>query len=474
VINLNLINNRQGEIITDVNTLNLIRNKFSIANPAHGRGNRNRFTPARLYSITPSGRFDVGLLDNIKAYLDSEQLFYNIDNTLEKIVNVGFENPTIKQYSLIYRDHQDSSIKAALKKGRGVVVIPTAGGKTLIMSGIIESIRLSIDKPNAKALVIVPSLQLVTQTAKDFEQYGMNSVTKWSGNNVPDPDATTIVAGTQILLSDKTDLTILDDIDIILVDEVHGLRRGNEINKIFQLVNCRYKFGFTGTMPPSLIDQWNIIGKIGPIVYEEKTQDLREKNYVSNFKIIILDVKHDNIPNFNKNVIRPAEAYNNEIEYLMHNTRRNEIISKLASRLNNNTIIMVDRIDHGVNIELALKQVCKNDRPIYFIQGSTEIEEREKIRSLMEERSDVIAVAVSKIFSTGINIPNLHNIIFASAGKAKIKIMQSIGRALRLHPTKSIATIFDIADNTKYGKTHIKERIKLYENEKYNYETKKI
>jgi hypothetical protein len=472
VIELNLLNNKQGEIVTDVNTLSLIRNKFSIANPAHGRG--GRFTPARLYAITPSGRFDVGLFDNIKAYLESEQLFYKIDSSLEKTINVGFQNPTIKQYSLTYRDHQDLSIKAALKKGRGVVVIPTAGGKTLIMSGIIESIRLSIGKPNAKALVIVPSLQLVTQTAKDFQEYGMDNVTKWSGDNIPDPDATTIVAGTQILLSDKTDLSILDDIDVILVDEVHGLRRGNEINKIFQLVNCSYKFGFTGTMPPSLIDQWNIIGKIGPIVYEEKTQDLREKNYVSNFKIIILDIKHDNIPNFTKNVIRPAEAYNNEIEYLMHNVRRNEIIAKLASKLNNNTIIMVDRIDHGVNIELALKQVCKNDRPIYFIQGSTEIEEREKIRSLMEERSDVIAVAVSKIFSTGINIPNLHNIIFASAGKAKIKIMQSIGRALRLHPTKSMATIFDIADNTKYGKTHIKERIKLYENEKYNHETKKI
>jgi superfamily II DNA or RNA helicase len=260
----------------------------------------------------------------------------------------------------------------------------------------------------------------------------------------------------------------------LLVSNCHGLRRGNEINKIFNIIGAKYKFGFTGTMPPSLIDQWNIIGKIGPIIYEEKTEDLRNKNYVSNFKIIILNIKHQNTPNFIRNAIRPAEAYNNEIDFLMNNARRNEIIAKLASRLNNNTIIMVDRIDHGVNIELELKKICKEDRPIYFIQGSTDIEEREKIRSLMENRSDVIAVAVSKIFSTGINIPNLHNIIFASAGKAKIKIMQSIGRALRLHPTKTMATIFDISDNTKYGKVHIQERIKLYETEKYNYEKKEL
>jgi superfamily II DNA or RNA helicase len=100
--------------------------------------------------------------------------------------------------------------------------------------------------------------------------------------------------------------------------------------------------------------------------------------------------------------------------------------------------------------------------------------EREKIRSLMDERRDVIIVAISKIFSTGINIPNLHNIVFASIGKAKIKIMQSIGRVLRLHPTKSMATIFDIADNTKYGLKHVEERKKMYSLEKYEYTEKEI
>jgi superfamily II DNA or RNA helicase len=158
----------------------------------------------------------------------------------------------------------------------------------------------------------------------------------------------------------------------------------------------------------------------------------------------------------------------------MHNERRNEVIAKLADRLPNNTIIMVDRIDHGLNLESKLKEICEKNRPIYFIQGSTDIEERENVRNLMNKKNNVIVVAVSKIFSTGINIPNLHNIIFASAGKAKIKIMQSIGRALRLHPTKTMATIFDIADNTKYGQIHLSERIKLYNTEKYNYEEKTI
>jgi len=484
MININLVNNKQAQITTDIGTLNLIREKFSISNPAFRKN--NRFAPARLYAISPLGKFDIGLLENIKAYLDSDQLFYKIDSNLENKFKNGFDNPIIKKYSMVYRDHQDKSIKKAVEKGRGVIIIPTAGGKTLIMAGIIESLRLNMNKPNAKALVIVPSLQLVTQTAKDFEDYGLEKVTKWSGDNIPDNDATTIVAGTQILLSNKTDLSLLSNVDILLVDETHGLRRGNEINKVLQLVSTDYKFGFTGTMPPSLIDQWNIIGKIGPILYEEKTKDLELKNYVSSFKITVINVNHKNIPKFTANTIRPTEAYENELNYLINEPRRNEIICKLAVKLKNNTVIMVDRIDHGVELERKMlttqiledsslsKSIHNPPRPVFFIRGSTEIDEREKIRELMNERNDVIVIAVSKIFSTGINIPNLHNIIFASAGKAKIKIMQSIGRALRLHHTKTMANIFDISDNTKYGKIHLTERIKLYETEKYTYEKKEI
>jgi hypothetical protein len=210
-------NGKQGQINADPSTLALIREKFSISNPAHRRN--TRFVPARLYAITPSGKFEIGLLKDICAYLESCQHKFKITSNLNSKFDIGFDDPIIKKYAMIYRDHQDKSINLAVKKGRGIFCIPTAGGKTLIMAGIIESMRLSMGKPNAKALVIVPSLQLVTQSAKDFEDYGMEKVTKWSGDNIPDDNATTIVAGTQILLSEKSNLSILDEIDILLVDE---------------------------------------------------------------------------------------------------------------------------------------------------------------------------------------------------------------------------------------------------------------
>jgi superfamily II DNA or RNA helicase len=463
-------NKSQFQINCDLSILNRIRDKFSAPNPAFRRN--SKFAQARIYAITPSGKFESGLLENIQAFLHANQIEFEVDDDILKNYNNGFENPEITNFKLEYREHQKTSILKALKKGKGVVIIPTAGGKTLIMAGLIESIRQNLKDPSALVLVMVPTIQLVEQTCSDFISYGMENVTKWSGDNIPDPNATTIIAGTQILLSDKTDISILNDVKILMIDECHGFKKNNEINKILKFIKTPFKFGFTGTMPSTIIDEWNIIGKIGPIVYQEKTLDLKNKNYISNFKIIILDVIHKNLPKISLNFSKPAEAYQLEMDFLLQNDRRNEIICNLANKLSNNTIIMVDRIDHGLNIVSKLEKITT--KPFYFIRGSTEIEERENIRSLMNDKNDVIVVAISKIFSTGINIPNLHNIIFASAGKAKIKIMQSIGRALRLHPTKTMANIFDISDNTKYGKIHLKERKKLYDSEKFNYEEKKI
>lgn len=456
-----------GQLTAPPEVLNLVREMLSVANPAYRKN--IPYIQKRLYCITPKGKFDVGMVKEIAKVLKEHNYNYEITDELKKTFSCGFTDPKIKTLSYQYRDYQEKSIISAINQGRGVTIIPTAGGKTLICAGLIESLRQTLQKPNAMVLVTVPSIQLVEQTAQDFISYGLEGVTKWSGNNKLNPEARIIVAGTQFLMSDKTDLSILADVDIFLMDECHSLKRGNEINKILKLIKTPHKFGFTGTMPTEKIDQWNIIGKLGPITFEQKTQTLKNQEYISNFKIFILNIKHERIPAISKNFLSPTAAYENELEFLINSQRRNEIICNLAKKMSNNTLIMVDRITHGELLYDILKNNSSKECPIYFIRGSTEMEDREQIRSLMNDRSDVIVVAISKIFSTGINIPNLHNMIFASAGKAKIKIMQSIGRALRLHPTKNMANIFDIADNTKYSKLHLIERKKLYEYEKYEY-----
>ena len=158
-------------------------------------------------------------------------------------------------------------------------------------------------------------------------------------------------------------------------------------------------------------------------------------------------MEHKCPPKFIIDVTKPTKAYIEEQEHLMKLERRNDIIAKLAIQLKSNTLIMVDRLFYGELLEAVLKG--KTQQPIYFIQGVMEMDDREKIRALMDTQSDVIVIAMSKIFSTGINIPNLSNIIFSSAGKSFVRIIQSIGRSLRLHPTKTKANIFDICDNLR-------------------------
>ena len=161
---------------------------------------------------------------------------------------------------------------------------------------------------------------------------------------------------------------------------------------------------------------------------------------------------------------KPTEAYEEELEFLQNNKFRNSIISKLVNKVDKNILIMIDRIAHGEILLKVLTETTK--KQVFFIQGSVEVEDREKVIQLMESNDDIVCIAISNIFSTGINIKNLHYIIFASIGKAKIKIIQSIGRSLRLNANKLMAYIFDIADILRYGNSHYNDRIELYKNEK--------
>jgi superfamily II DNA or RNA helicase len=459
----------QLQISCEPDLLEIIRHSFSSPNPA--AISRNAFIPKRLYAITPTGRFDIGLLEEIKKYLDFKDFKYEVSENL-KMYYSPLNLKKFENLKISYRDYQKKAIKNALEKNHGVIVVGTGGGKTLLTAGLITNFRKVLKKPNAKILVTVPTIQLVEQTASDFLDYGLTNISKWSGKNKLDYNADIIVAGTQYLVGKNTDLSILSDIDILICDECHVLKRSNEINNIFNFIKTPFRFGLTGSMPQEKIDQWNVIGKLGPIIFEKKTDDLKKGEYVSDFQIYILDIDHGNIK-FGFNPNSPISKYENELDFLINCKKRNNIIAKLSKKINRNTIIMVDRILHGEEIFKCLKEISEKI-PVYFIQGSTDIEDREKIKKIMEEKTNVIVIAVSKIFSTGINIPNLHSIIFASAGKAKIKIIQSIGRALRLHPTKEKALIFDISDNTYYSKIHKEERKKLYTSEKYPFIEKKI
>lgn len=468
---------KKGVLISDY--LPNIREHFSVEdkNQAFKRRFAVGYRPqTRIYAITPQGRFDIKLISEVISFLKTIDVKVNL--TFTDAFKSAYLAPELKKVvctlQLPLRDYQRESVEVALSKGGGIILLPTSAGKTLVIATLCKSIQDQFDD-NFKALILVPDIQLVQQTYGDLLSYGIPShtITKWTGSDIPDSNSKIIIANSQILLSKKQDLSLLKNIKMLIVDEVHKLKSGNEINKIIKTIPAIYTFGFTGTLPDSSIDRWNIISRIGSVIYTKKSIELREQKHITDVMIAVLKINYKNPPEFTKpSMTNPTAGYEEEIQYLQTNTYRNQTICKLVNKLDNNTLIMVDRIAHG---EVLLEELKKHTtKEIYFVQGSVELEERERIRQIMESSSNIICVAISKIFSTGINIKNLHYVIFASIGKAKIKIIQSIGRSLRLHASKKIATIIDIGDNLRYGNSHLAERLDLYEKESINFNIKEI
>lgn len=440
-----------------------------------------RFLPTRKYCITKSGKYEIGLTADILKYIKSlvfptkivfTDLFKEKFNSSYSFHDLPLSEIN-KPVNYQERYYQEESIKKAIKLGNGVFLLKTAAGKTYIMAKLIATVNSNIS--NNKTLIIVPTVQLVEQTYKDFLFFGFNEneICKWSGTNKLEKNSSVIIASSSILLSKTQDLSILSEINLLIIDECHIVKKENQINNIFKSINTKNKFGFTGTLPESKIDQWNIIGKIGPILYEVSRDEMVKNKFISDAEIKIINLTYKNEPEYKTvNVLNPTINYNIETEFTEKNNFRNELIKNICDKLDKNILIVVDHLEHG---ETILNKISKNtSKKAFFIRGDVEIEDREKYKQIMERQDNVVCIAISKIFSTGINIKNLHYILFASAGKAKIKLIQSIGRGVRLHENKNKLYIFDIADRLKYGEKHIKRRKEIYEEEGFKITTKNI
>jgi superfamily II DNA or RNA helicase len=205
------------------------------------------------------------------------------------------------------------------------------------------------------------------------------------------------------------------------------------------------------------------------VLYEKNSYELRLESYLTNVEIKILNLNYNNqiIPRLTDSV------YRDELDFIYNHEGRNKIIAGLSNKLKNNTLILVNHIAHGESLLEVVKNVCK-DKRVFFIRGEVSVDERENIKKLMEKHDDVICIAISAIFSTGVNIKNLHNIMFVAGGKSFIRTVQSIGRGLRLHDNKTKLVIIDVCDNLHYSKQHSEKRKNIYKAEKIQYIEKNI
>jgi superfamily II DNA or RNA helicase len=243
-------------------------------------------------------------------------------------------------------------------------------------------------------------------------------------------------------------------------------------------VNAKYRIGLTGTLDGTKTHKLVLEGLFGTVEKVTTTKELMDNKQIADFIIKCLVLKHDE----EICQLMKGKTYQEEIEYLILNENRNKFIKNLSVSLTGNTLILYQYVDKHGKILYDMISNTKNigDRKVFFVYGKTDTETREEVRRITEDENDAIIVASYGTFSTGINIRNLHNIIFASPSKSRVRNLQSIGRGLRIGDNKTEAVLYDIADDLRYKNhmnftlKHFVERTKIYNEEKFTYKLYKI
>jgi len=428
----------------------------------------------RLLNIQ-TGEIYVGLLDKIIQFCrDHEYTYEFVDNKyfgLPFEINKMISMQGVKDYMNAIckhspRDYQIEGVYDALRHNRKLLISPTASGKSLMIYAIV---RYFVERKKS-ILIVVPTTSLVEQMYKDFADYGWDVGSfchKIYAGKERETNSQVIITTWQSIY--KLPRKYFERFSVVIGDEAHQFKSKSLISIMTKLHQAKYRFGFTGTLDGTQTHKWVLEGLFGPSYKIIKTDELMKKGHVATLDINVLLLKHP--PN-------KFETFEDEVQYIITHNRRNNFIKNLALDLKGNTLILFARVEgHGEPLyNLINNNNVIENRQVFFVHGGVDTKSREEVRAITERENNAIIIASYGTFSTGINIKNLHNVIFASPSKSRIRNLQSIGRVLRKGENKTKATLYDIADDISYKSkknytlNHLIERIKVYNEENFNYD----
>ena len=449
---------------------------FDVPEAAFMPSYRSKHWDGKIRLFSPhTGEIYCGLLDRLitwcgeheyKMKFESNKYYGDVLESNPMVTMEGVKSFMTSITSFKPRDYQVKAVYQALKNNRKLIISPTASGKSMMIYSVV---RYHVAK-GEKILIVVPTTSLVEQMYKDFIDYGWDAEAHchkiYAGyEKVSDKDVT-ITTWQSIYKMPKK---YFDEFTTVIGDEAHQFKAKSLTGIMTKCHNAKYRIGFTGTLDGTKTHKWVLEGLFGPADKIVNTEELIDQGYLSKFEIKVLILKHD---------YQKFETYEDEIQFLINNDRRNKFISNLALDLKGNTLILYSRVStHGQVIYDLLNNSKTQDRKVFFIHGGVNTDEREDVRKITESEDNAIIVASYGTFSTGINIKNLHNVIFSSPSKSRIRNLQSIGRVLRKGQAKNLATLYDVSDDVtnKNGKknytlNHLVERIKIYNEENFDYQ----
>lgn len=441
--------------------------------------------------ISDDLKIGVGLWKEILNF--GKKLDYSIDlDGVTGLLNTNFDRDKFQKFASVLldgadvtdRDYQLEAAYRALKYKFCAEELATSAGKTIVMYMYLAFLkRKGIISKEKKALIIVPKISLVGQTADKFEKdYNTGlinfTILRMGGTNKYSDklcEAADIVISTYQTLGNK-EPDFFKQFTVICVDEAHTSRGDTIKNILLAATNVEYKLGLSGTIKidENYSDFFKIQEYIGPLVMTLSANYLIENNYSPDVFIKMVYLDYPITEPFVRDYKSLRESggagkklYDAEKDFIIHYDPRIDFISSFVQKLGGNSLVLFIDVKNQYGQRIYDK-IIKWNPHTYYIDGGVKGSNREDYTETMEKISGVTLVASYGTFSTGIDLKNVNHIIFVESYKAEITIRQSIGRGMRNLKGKHKVTIYDLIDDLDgYIVKHALAREKIYLKQKF-------
>lgn len=417
--------------------------------------------------ITRTGRMPIGILGNVCKFARKSKYHFELDSLLSKFRNITEKDidEYIDYLNLSRNDehgepvdclpweYQSRGLRVGLNMKRALLLADTGAGKSLMVYMFVRYYldEMSVEGDDGKILVIVPSINLVGQLHKDFNEY--SQFNNWNVDThchkISSVDGGHKNSHKQVFITTWQSIQDMpgeyfQQFSKVICDEVHGAR-SNKIQYIINsCTNANDRIGLTGTLYEAQLHQIQVVALFGPKYVVATTADLKRLGQVSETEIQMFNL---NYSDREKLWMRKLD-FNSEIDTIIHHPYRNKMITLLCQTLPGNTLVLFERKEH---IKIIYEMLIKVKPPgtVFIINGDVVNEHRDEIKALTEEGTDITILATYGTMAVGVSIKKLHNGIFCHSSKSIVRVLQSAGRLFRRHFTKKKALLIDLCDNFK-------------------------
>lgn len=436
----------------------------------------------RLFNIKNNLLYS-GLIQDVLSFCEQYGYSVQVDDSLGRRADLTDVKEYVRSFASICkftpRDYQVAAFVAAAVEQKTLILSPTGSGKSLIIYMIARYVQSVSEK---KILLVVPTTSLVEQMVGDFTEYDptgeiVNSCHKIYSGKSKETDLPIVVTTWQSIYKMPADW--FEKFDAVIVDEAHQADAGSLTGILEKCTTVPYRIGLTGTLKGSKTNEMFMRGIFGKLIKTTTTKKLMDEGTLVDLDIDVYRIKYNDDE---RKLVSKLKTYQDEIKFITTHEARNKFLVALALSQKNNSLLLFNFVEgHGEKLfAMAQGAAEKAGKQLYIIHGNTPVEERERVRALVELHDNIIIFASYAVFSTGVNMKNLHVVIFGHPFKSRTRNLQSIGRSLRTSSGKTTALLVDICDDLQYNKklnntmNHSIERLKIYESEQFKYRIKEI